>query len=84
MKSDPEYEEKMMSIIRDGRMYPDPFFGTGMDTGGVYWVLEFDGGEGCWSHGFGKNFGGSTASAKAQFGRDSGVHARKKESNKQR
>ena len=71
MKNDPEYEEKMMNIIKDGRMYPDPFFGTGMDTGGVYWGLEFDGGEGCWSHGFSKNFGGSRESAKSQFDRES-------------
>ena len=71
MKNDSEYEEKMMNIIKDGRMYPDPFFGTGMNTGGVYWVLEFDGGEGCRSHGFGKNFGGSTESAKSRFDRES-------------
>lgn len=71
MKNDSEYEEKMMNIIKEGRMYPNPFFGTGMGTGGVYWVLEFDGGEGCWSHGFSKSFGGSTSAAKSQFDRES-------------
>ena len=65
MKDDPEYEEKMMNIIKDGRQYPDPFFGMG--SSGAYWVLEFDGGEGCWSHGFSKDFGGSKAGARKLF-----------------
>jgi len=71
MKNDPKYEDKMMNIIKDGRMYQDPFFGTGMNSGGVYWILEFDGGEGCYSHGFSKNFGGSASSARSQFDRES-------------
>jgi len=65
MKSDPEYEEKMMSQIREGRMYPDPFYGMG--SPGTYWVLEFDGGEGCYSHAWSKNFGGSPAGARKRF-----------------
>ena len=69
MKSDSEYEEKMMGIIRDGRQYPDPFFGKG--SSGAYWVLEFDGGEGCWSHGFSKNFGGNRAGASGRFDTES-------------
>ncbi|MBQ4421995.1 MAG: hypothetical protein II880_02800, partial [Schwartzia sp.] len=44
MKDDPEYENKMMNIIKDGRQYPDPFFGMG--SCGAYEVLDFDGGEG--------------------------------------
>ena len=69
MKDDPEYEEKMMNIIKDGRQYPDPFFGMG--SSGAYWVLEFDGGEGCWSHGFSKDFGGSKAGVSSRFDAES-------------
>ena len=69
MKDDPEYEEKMMNLIKDGRQYPDPFFGMG--SSGAYWVLEFDGGEGCLSHGFSKNLGGSKSGASSQFDAES-------------
>ena len=69
MKSDPEYEEKMMNIIKDGRMYPNPFYAMG--DKGAYEVLEFDGGEGCYSHTWSKNFGGSTSSAKSRFDNES-------------
>ena len=69
MKSDPEYEKKMMDIIKDGRQYPDPFFGMG--SSGAYSVLEFDGGEGCRSHTWSKNFGGSRSGARKQFERES-------------
>lgn len=69
MKNDPEYEEKMMNIIKDGRMYPNPFYGMG--DGGAYEVLEFDGGEGCYSHTWSKNFGGIPLSAKSQFDNES-------------
>lgn len=69
MKSDPEYEEKMMNIIKDGRMYPNPFYGMG--DSGAYEVLEFDGGEGCYSHTWSKNFGGSPSSAKKRFDNES-------------
>ena len=69
MKNDPEYEEKMMNIIKDGRMYPDPFYSMG--SSGAYEVLEFDGGEGCYSHTWSKNFGGSASSAKSQFDNES-------------
>ena len=69
MKNDAEYEERMMRIIKDGRAYADPFFGMGSQ--GTYWILEFDGGEGCHSHGFSKNFGGSRSAAERQFERES-------------
>ena len=69
MKDDSEYEEKMMNIIKDGRQYPDPFFGMG--SCGAYEVLDFDGGEGCLSHTFSKNFGGSKLSASNQFDKES-------------
>ena len=69
MKDDPEYEEKMMNIIKDGRQYPDPFFGMG--SCGAYSVLEFDGGEGCYSHMWSKNFGGSKSGASNQFDKES-------------
>ena len=69
MKSDPEYEEKMMNIVKDGRMYPNPFYGMG--DRGAYEVLEFDGGEGCYSHTWSKNFGGSPSSAKKRFDNES-------------
>ncbi|MBP5199527.1 MAG: hypothetical protein J6Z82_02610 [Schwartzia sp.] len=69
MKDDPEYEEKMMNIIKDGRQYPDPFFGMG--SSGTYCIMEFDGGEGCHSHTFSKNFGGSRSSASSLFDRES-------------
>lgn len=69
MKSDQEYEEKMMNIIKDGRMYPNPFYGMG--DRGAYEVLEFDGGEGCYSHTWSKNFGGSPSSAKSRFDNES-------------
>ena len=69
MKDDPEYEEKMMNIIKDGRQYPDPFFGMG--SCGAYEVLDFDGGEGCLSHTFSKNFGGSKLDASNQFDKES-------------
>ena len=69
MKDDSEYEEKMMNIIKDGRQYPDPFFGMG--SCGAYEVLDFDGGEGCLSHTFSKNFGGSKPSASNQFDKES-------------
>lgn len=69
MKDDPEYEEKMMNIIKDGRQYPDPFFGMG--SCGAYEVLDFDGGEGCLSHAFSKNFGGSKLGASNQFDKES-------------
>lgn len=71
MKEDAEYEEKMMNIIKDGRMYPDPYYGTGLNSAGVYWILEFDGGEGCKSQGFSKNFGGSKESAESRFDNNS-------------
>lgn len=70
MKSDTEYEEKMMNLIKEGRAYPDPFFGMSGNSG-AYWVLEFDGGEGCKSHGFSKNFGGSAENASKQFEKES-------------
>lgn len=69
MKNDSEYEEKMMNIIKDGRQYPDPFFGMG--SCGAYEVLDFDGGEGCLSHTFSKNFGGSKLGASNQFDKES-------------
>lgn len=69
MKEDPEYEDKMMNIIKDGRQYPDPFFGMG--SCGAYEVLDFDGGEGCLSHTFSKNFGGSELGASNQFDKES-------------
>ena len=69
MKDDSEYEEKMMNIIKDGRQYPDPFFGMG--SCGAYEVLDFDGGEGCLSHTFSKNFGGSKLGASNQFDKES-------------
>ena len=69
MKDDSEYEEKMMNIIKDGRQYPDPFFGMG--SCGAYEVLDFDGGEGCLSHTFSKNFGGSELGASNQFDKES-------------
>lgn len=69
MKDDPEYEDKMMNIIKDGRQYPDPFFGMG--SCGAYEVLNFDGGEGCLSHTFSKNFGGSKLGASNQFDKES-------------
>lgn len=69
MKADSEYEQKMLDIIREGCQYADPFFGMG--TSGTYWVLEFDGGEGCYSHGFSKNFGGSPLGARKQFNKES-------------
>lgn len=69
MKSDPEYEEKMMNIIKDGRMYPNPFYGMG--DRGAYEVLEFDGGEGCYSHTWSKNLGGSPSAAKSRFDNES-------------
>ena len=69
MKDDPEYENKMMNIIKDGRQYPDPFFGMG--SCGAYEVLDFDGGEGCLSHTFSKNFGGSKLGASNQFDKES-------------
>ncbi|MBQ9634375.1 MAG: hypothetical protein IJR37_05105 [Schwartzia sp.] len=69
MKDDPEYEDKMMNIIKDGRQYPDPFFGMG--SCGAYEVLDFDGGEGCLSHTFSKNFGGSKLGASNQFDKES-------------
>lgn len=69
MKEDPEYENKMMNIIKDGRQYPDPFFGMG--SCGAYEVLDFDGGEGCLSHTFSKNFGGSKLGASNQFDKES-------------
>ena len=69
MKNDSEYEEKMMNIIKDGRQYPDPFFGMG--SCGAYEVLDFDGGEGCLSHTFSKNFGGSKSGASSQFDTES-------------
>ena len=68
MKEDSAYEERMMNIIRDGRAYRDPFFGAG--SSGTYWVLEFDGGEGCYSHAWSKNFGGNKAEAKKRFDRE--------------
>ena len=58
-----------MNIVKDGRQCPDPFFGMG--SSGAYWVLEFDGGEGCLSHGFSKNFGGSKSGASSQFDAES-------------
>ena len=69
MKDDPEYEEKMMNIIKDGRQYPDPFFGMG--SCGAYEVLDFDGGEGCYSHTWSKKFGGSKSGASNQFDKES-------------
>ncbi len=69
MKDDSDYEEKMMNIIKDGRQYPDPFFGMG--SSGAYEVLEFDGGEGCYSHTWSKNFGGSKSGASSQFNKES-------------
>ena len=69
MKDDSEYEDKMMNIIKDGRQYPDPFFGMG--SCGAYEVLDFDGGEGCLSHTFSKNFGGSKLGASNQFDKES-------------
>ena len=69
MKSDPEYEEKMMNIVKDGRMYPNPFYGMG--DRGAYEVLEFDGGEGCYAHTWSKNLGRSPSSAKSQFDNES-------------
>lgn len=69
MKDDPEYEDKMMNIIKNGRQYPDPFFGMG--SFGAYEVLDFDGGEGCLSHTFSKNFGGSKLGASNQFDKES-------------
>ncbi len=69
MKDDSEYEEKMMNIIKDGRQYPDPFFGMG--SCGAYEVLDFDGGEGCLSHTFSKNFGGGKLGASNQFDKES-------------
>lgn len=87
MKDDAEYEEKMMNIIRDGRQYPDPFFGMG--SSGSYCIMEFDGGEGCYSHTFSKNFGGSRSSASSQFDKESegsfwsNRHKRHKEQMKQ-
>lgn len=69
MKEDPAYEQKMMDLIRDGRQYADPFFGMG--SSGTYWVLEFDGGEGCYSHGFSKNYGGNPLGARKQFDKES-------------
>ncbi len=69
MKDDPEYEEKMMNIIKDGRQERDPFFGMG--SVGAYCVMEFDGGEGCLSHMFSKNFGGSRLGASNQFDTES-------------
>ncbi|MBO6304184.1 MAG: hypothetical protein J6M62_03765 [Selenomonadaceae bacterium] len=71
MKEDFEYEEKMMNIIKEGRMYPNPYYGSGLDSGGVYWILEFDGGEGCKSQGFSKNFGGSKETASDRFDKES-------------
>jgi len=65
MKNDSSYEEKMMSMIRDGRQVADPFYSMG--SPGVYWVLEFDGGEGCYSHGWSKTFGGSATGARKRF-----------------
>ena len=65
MKSDSEYEDKMTNMIKDGRQVADPFFGFG--SSGTYWVLEFDGGEGCYSHGWSKNFGGSASGARKRF-----------------
>ena len=65
MKNDSEYEDKMMNIIKDGRQYPDPFFGMG--SAGAYEVLDFDGGEGCCSHTWSKNFGGSKTGARKLF-----------------
>ncbi len=69
MKDDPEYEDKIMNIIKDGRQYPDPFFCMG--SCGAYEVLDFDGGEGCLSHTFSKNFGGSKLGASNQFDKES-------------
>lgn len=71
MKEDCEYEEKMMNIIKEGRMYPNPYYGSLLDNGGTYWILEFDGGEGCKSRGFSKNFGGSDKTASEKFESDS-------------
>lgn len=65
MKNDPEYEEKMMNIIKEGRMYPNPFYAMG--DKGAYEVLEFDGGEGCYPHTWSKNFGGSSVGARKRF-----------------
>ena len=65
MKNDSEYEDKMMNIIKDGRQCPDPFFGMG--SVGAYEVLDFDGGEGCCSHTWSKNFGGSKTGARKLF-----------------
>ena len=58
-----------MNIIKDGRQYPDPFFRVG--SCGAYEVLDFDGGEGCLSHTFSKNFGGSKLGASNQFDKES-------------
>ncbi len=69
MKNNPEYEDKMMNIIKEGRAYPDPF--VGMGSKGTYWIFEFDGGEGCMSHGFSKNYGGSEDGARKIFNRES-------------
>ena len=69
MKEDAGYEKKMMNLIRDGRNTPDPFFGLG--SSGAYSVLEFDGGEGCRSHMWSRNFGGNPVSARARFRRES-------------
>lgn len=71
MKSDSEYEDKMMNIIKEGRMYPNPYYGSGLVDSGVYWILEFDGGEGCKSQGFSKNFGGSKEDASNRFNKES-------------
>ncbi len=71
MKADSEYEDKMMDIIKNGRMYPNPYYGSGVSDSGVYCILEFDGGEGCKSQGFSKNFGGSKDSASSRFDKES-------------
>lgn len=69
MKDDSEYEEKMMKIIKDGRQYPDPFFGMG--SYGTYEVLDFDGGEGCHSHTWSKKYGGNNLVASSRFEKES-------------
>ena len=69
MKSDPEYEDRMMNIIKDGRQHPDPFFDMG--SSGTYEVLDFDGGEGCHSHTWSKNYGGNKVGAASRFEKES-------------
>ena len=69
MKNDLDYETRMLDIIRDGRLTADPFFGMG--SFGTYSILNFDGGEGCQSNMFSKNFGGSTETASKRFDNES-------------